>query len=160
MSFPLHGFGKLPLPLRQLTRCQLASTALPRSVLLNQLRPFHVSLCCQSTEVRSKTQDVIPQWASKWPKPAQWLHPYASLARLDKPIGTWLLYWPCGALLAPFCLRIIADFRMYSLVYYHGSLFRIYTIVDDCMEPGAVRNRRSRHARRRVYDQRHVGPQH
>lgn len=22
--------------------------------------------------------------------------PYAFLARIDKPIGTWLLYWPCG----------------------------------------------------------------
>ena len=24
------------------------------------------------------------------------LRPYASLMRLDRPIGTWLLYWPCG----------------------------------------------------------------
>src|SRR5687767_10869234 len=23
------------------------------------------------------------------------LRPYASLARIDRPIGTWLLYWPC-----------------------------------------------------------------
>ena len=22
--------------------------------------------------------------------------PYAYLARLDKPVGSWLLYWPCG----------------------------------------------------------------
>ena len=22
--------------------------------------------------------------------------PYASLTRIDKPIGTWLLFWPCG----------------------------------------------------------------
>jgi 4-hydroxybenzoate polyprenyltransferase len=30
------------------------------------------------------------------------LRPYASLIRLDRPIGTWLLYWPCawGLLLA------------------------------------------------------------
>ena len=26
----------------------------------------------------------------------QSLRPYASLMRLDRPIGTWLLYWPCG----------------------------------------------------------------
>ncbi len=25
-----------------------------------------------------------------------WLRPYASLIRLDRPIGTWLLYWPCA----------------------------------------------------------------
>jgi len=24
------------------------------------------------------------------------LRPYASLMRLDRPIGTWLLFWPCG----------------------------------------------------------------
>jgi 4-hydroxybenzoate polyprenyltransferase len=22
--------------------------------------------------------------------------PYAFLTRIDKPIGTWLLFWPCG----------------------------------------------------------------
>jgi 4-hydroxybenzoate polyprenyltransferase len=26
----------------------------------------------------------------------EWLRPYASLMRLDRPIGTWLLYWPCA----------------------------------------------------------------
>jgi 4-hydroxybenzoate polyprenyltransferase len=25
-----------------------------------------------------------------------WLRPYASLIRLDRPIGSWLLYWPCA----------------------------------------------------------------
>jgi 4-hydroxybenzoate polyprenyltransferase len=25
-----------------------------------------------------------------------WLRPYASLMRLDRPIGSWLLYWPCA----------------------------------------------------------------
>src|SRR4051794_97469 len=28
------------------------------------------------------------------------LRPYASLMRLDRPIGTWLLYWPCAWSLA------------------------------------------------------------
>src|SRR5205814_9589707 len=26
----------------------------------------------------------------------QAIRPYASLMRLDRPIGTWLLYWPCA----------------------------------------------------------------
>jgi 4-hydroxybenzoate polyprenyltransferase len=33
-----------------------------------------------------------------------WLKPYARLARWDRPIGFWLLFWPCGyslALVAP-----------------------------------------------------------
>ena len=29
-----------------------------------------------------------------------WLRPYASLMRLDRPIGTWLLYWPCASSVA------------------------------------------------------------
>ena len=24
------------------------------------------------------------------------IRPYASLMRVDRPIGTWLLYWPCA----------------------------------------------------------------
>jgi 4-hydroxybenzoate polyprenyltransferase len=28
------------------------------------------------------------------------LRPYASLMRLDRPIGTWLLYWPCAGSIA------------------------------------------------------------
>ncbi|GAA5849541.1 hypothetical protein JCM5353_000390, partial [Sporobolomyces roseus] len=38
----------------------------------------------------------IPNWANYLPSSLKWVHPYLSLARLDKPIGTWLLYWPCA----------------------------------------------------------------
>lgn len=34
-----------------------------------------------------------PQWIEHW-LPESW-RPYAYLARMDKPIGTWLLAWPC-----------------------------------------------------------------
>src|SRR5690348_6382873 len=30
----------------------------------------------------------------------EWLKPYARLARWDRPIGFWLLFWPCGYALA------------------------------------------------------------
>src|ERR1700759_4466338 len=30
----------------------------------------------------------------------EWLKPYARLARWDRPIGFWLLFWPCGFALA------------------------------------------------------------
>ena len=42
--------------------------------------------------------DIVPD-SERWgfigalPPP---LRPYASLMRLDRPIGTWLLYWPCA----------------------------------------------------------------
>ncbi|GAA5978235.1 hypothetical protein JCM10908_004282 [Rhodotorula pacifica] len=41
-------------------------------------------------------QFPIPKWAERLPKSLRWTHPYLSLARMDKPIGTWLLYWPCA----------------------------------------------------------------
>ena len=37
--------------------------------------------------------DAIPaSWVEHAPG---WLQPWARLARLDRPIGTWLLFWPC-----------------------------------------------------------------
>ena len=38
----------------------------------------------------------VPDWADRLPARLKWTHPYMSLARMDKPIGTWLLFWPCG----------------------------------------------------------------
>src|SRR6185503_17079849 len=48
------------------------------------------------------TSDIVPDserrgFIGALPRP---LRPYASLIRLDRPIGTWLLYWPCGWSLA------------------------------------------------------------
>ena len=44
------------------------------------------------------TSDIVPDSERRGligalPAP---LRPYASLMRLDRPIGTWLLYWPCA----------------------------------------------------------------
>src|SRR5690348_2933326 len=44
------------------------------------------------------TSDIVPDserrgFIGALPAP---LRPYASLMRLDRPIGTWLLYWPCA----------------------------------------------------------------
>ncbi len=40
------------------------------------------------------TPDAIPRSTVDWlPERAR---PYARLARLDRPIGSWLLYWPCA----------------------------------------------------------------
>jgi hypothetical protein len=47
-------------------------------------------------EVSEKRVYPVPAWAERLPKSLRWTHPYLSLARMDKPIGTWLLFWPCG----------------------------------------------------------------
>ena len=39
------------------------------------------------------TPDARPSWVDRLPAAAR---PYARLARLDRPIGSWLLYWPCA----------------------------------------------------------------
>ena len=42
------------------------------------------------------------------------LRPYASLMRIDRPIGTWLLFWPCawGVALAGGNLALLAEFAI------------------------------------------------
>lgn len=43
------------------------------------------------------TPDAVKSWIDALPAGAQ---AYARLARLDRPAGTWLLFWPCAAGLA------------------------------------------------------------
>ncbi|WP_156256872.1 4-hydroxybenzoate octaprenyltransferase, partial [Sandarakinorhabdus oryzae] len=45
----------------------------------------------------SATPDAVKSWIDWLPARAQ---AYARLARLDRPAGAWLLYWPCAAGLA------------------------------------------------------------
>jgi 4-hydroxybenzoate polyprenyltransferase len=45
------------------------------------------------TTVELKPSDAIPEtWVDRAPEN---IRPYLRLMRLDRPIGTWLLYWPC-----------------------------------------------------------------
>jgi 4-hydroxybenzoate polyprenyltransferase len=51
----------------------------------------------QFTPMPAKSQavpaDAVPaSWVEHAPG---WIAPWARLARLDRPIGTWLLFWPC-----------------------------------------------------------------
>src|SRR5665213_2383361 len=46
-----------------------------------------------TTESQAAPADAMPQtWVDRAPRAAQ---PYLRLMRLDRPIGTWLLFWPC-----------------------------------------------------------------
>ncbi|KAJ1281735.1 hypothetical protein BS78_04G328300 [Paspalum vaginatum] len=61
------------------------------------LLPSHFSpaspLSTSSSSSADKAAPAPLTWVDKWiPEAAR---PYAMLARLDKPIGTWLLAWPC-----------------------------------------------------------------
>jgi 4-hydroxybenzoate polyprenyltransferase len=52
------------------------------------------------TAEASKTPDSLSNWVDRLPAAIQ---PYARLARFDRPVGVWLLFWPClfGAFLSP-----------------------------------------------------------
>lgn len=44
--------------------------------------------------IESAASDIpINSWVDRWMSP--WSHPYIRLARYDRPIGTWLLLFPC-----------------------------------------------------------------
>ena len=54
-------------------------------------------------------------WVDQWAP--DWLKPYARLARWDRPIGFWLLFWPCAFSLALADIyRPAAGFNWWALV--------------------------------------------
>jgi 4-hydroxybenzoate polyprenyltransferase len=71
-------------------------------------------------KVLPMTPDAAPQsWITRAPKGLQ---PYFRLARFDRPIGAWLLFWPCvwGVLLAPIPLGRAQ--ALLSLLFGFGSI--------------------------------------
>ena len=92
--------------------------------------------------------DAIPRtWVEHAPGFAQ---PYLRLMRLDRPIGTWLLFWPCvfglalgGAGQAPDIvgdLRLIALFAIGSIVM-RGAGCTYNDIVDRDIDAQVARTR-------------------
>ncbi|KAF8779317.1 hypothetical protein HU200_002750 [Digitaria exilis] len=83
-----------------LRRCPASASAFaPDLHHARILLPSHFSQASQlstspsSSEPAAKASPPPPTWVDNWiPEAAR---PYAMLARLDKPIGTWLLAWPC-----------------------------------------------------------------
>jgi 4-hydroxybenzoate polyprenyltransferase len=70
--------------------------------------------------------DAVPRnWVEVAPRR---LRPYLQLMRLDRPIGSWLLYWPCVCGLV---LGAIADERSFSewRDFYYVALFGVGTVV-------------------------------
>ena len=52
-------------------------------------------LSASPSALRSKTDGARCASSAPAPQPFS-IRPYLQLARFDKPIGSWLLYWPCG----------------------------------------------------------------
>ena len=76
------------------------------------------------TAIDATVADAVRgHWADRWMPPA-W-RPYARLARLERPIGWWLLLWPCWWSTA---LAAIADHRPWPNPW-HLALFLIGAVV-------------------------------
>ncbi|HEY8949195.1 MAG TPA: 4-hydroxybenzoate octaprenyltransferase [Rhizomicrobium sp.] len=91
--------------------------------------------------------DAIPQsWVDRAPRDVQ---PYLRLMRLDRPIGTWLLYWPCVfglALGGHGFLSNLADWKMAILfgigaVVMRGAGCTFNDIVDRDIDAQVERTR-------------------
>lgn len=94
---------RLPRPLTHMTACRLGASPLRQSL---PRWPIHARPLRTSTRKDAIPPPTalppapypLPPWIHRLPSSLRWTHPYVSLARMDKPIGTWLLYWPCGEL--------------------------------------------------------------
>ena len=87
---------RIPLAKANLLRSSivppLAQTSIFQTALLlrlSQLNPHHQRYITTSPPKPPLAARIV----SSLPTRAK---PYAYLARLDKPVGSWLLYWPCG----------------------------------------------------------------
>ena len=70
---------------------------IPTSMSLKQRKQnFQTVLQCLSTSQSHKTTASIQIMATVVDKAPMGLRPYLRLMRIDKPIGSWLLFWPCG----------------------------------------------------------------
>ena len=89
-------------------------------------------------------QTAAPSWVDRYP-PAR-LRPYLKLWRADKPIGVWLLLWPCWWSLALAAAggwpeaRLLALFALGSLVL-RGAGCTFNDIVDRDIDARVARTR-------------------
>lgn len=87
---PFHSFTKPAGILRHVQSSSFRQALKPRSIR---------SIICQqqhwtSTAPEKKEERILyNNWLDHLPAK---IAPYAFLTRIDKPIGTWLLFWPCG----------------------------------------------------------------
>lgn len=115
----------------------------------------------QSTSIPSITETSTttaltppPSWLDKLPTSLRWSRPYFELSRLDKPIGSWLLYWPCGEPTSSKESFSIVDISIHSsLVDYYGGIFVRLSAPVYALSARSFRNWSSSNAWSRLYHQ-------
>ena len=95
----------------------------------------------QGLDHESAVADRQLTWVDRLP---EWLRPFAVLARWDRPIGTWLLLWPCwwAVALAPGWpdLRLLALFAIGAIAM-RGAGCVINDLADRDLDAKVARTR-------------------
>lgn len=73
----------------------------------------------QDEEPKEPARVLYNNWLDRLPAK---LAPYAFLTRIDKPVGTWLLFWPCGKIKTIFNVLFCTHALLFSLEHFNGSL--------------------------------------
>lgn len=118
-------------------------------MLLNRIFAFSRgqvtgNVFCSLLRLSSSAVSQVPLWFNAVPKKA---HPYMELARLDKPIGTWLVYlpstWSIAIAANPGCLPdcgMLALFGAGALLM-RGAGCTINDIIDHDIDLNVIRTR-------------------
>ena len=145
---------------RHILRTPLSSTIFRQQSRLRLKTQIlgHGRVECRHTSTSSLAGPVTTppppkSWVERTPRK---IRPYLYLARVDKPIGTLLLYYPCSTSLRPRPEYWNCDGKN-SVVDYDGFVCAQSPNNYPSDVPEPFRNRRVRYARGGMYDQRYVG---
>src|SRR5215469_7662752 len=135
-------------PRSPVTYSRVLPPASVRSSAMPQLIPMPLSN--QYSRSQARPLDAVPtSWVEHAPR---WLRPWLQLMRLDRPIGVWLLFWPCvfGLLLGAAAderrflewqdLYLVALFAIGSLVM-RGAGCTFNDIIDRKIDAAVARTR-------------------
>lgn len=145
-------------------------TTVQQSASDSDLEPLLSTIPRPQAPLQSKLPDhvlvsaIAPSrtFVDRLPKALLPIKPYLELIRIDKPIGTWLLYWPCGASAHDRQCRRSQSSRyvsLHSLVYHSVRLDHDSDAITltSALQSRTVPDRCPCHAGSRLHHQRHVG---
>ncbi len=116
-------------------------------------RPAFIRLPSTCRTASTVVPHTRPSWVERLPPK---MRPYLYLTRIDKPIGTLLLFYPCGTPKS----RVFQQQNLIhaSLVDFNGRLRAAHAVRRPVDIHKPIRRRRVGDERSGLHYQRHVGP--
>jgi hypothetical protein len=93
---PIRSFTKPAGVLRHVNHGNIRQALKPhfnRSMPIYYQQQHWTSTVSSTATTKKEERIIYNNWLDHLPAK---IAPYAFLTRIDKPIGTWLLFWPCG----------------------------------------------------------------